>query len=170
MKRIISRILRRTIYGLLPLAIMTPLVAGASSYKSIKVTRHDGSSVLIKGETGITMTMSQEEMNFFTDPSIPFSIPLQEVKSVTLSEKEGDITLAGVGEIKTDEITFFRAGDELVIGNLPAASRISIVSLGGMILHEAVAEGSYTVSLSSYPKGIYILSINNKTFKFSTSR
>lgn len=164
--------LKRTVYGLWAAAAIAlwPMAADAAQYKSIKVTNHDGSSILIKGEKGITMTVTDDEMNFFTDPAFPLTLPTVDVKGITLSGEEGTVQLAAIDAIAAGDITLDRVGEELIIGNLPLGSHISIVSLGGTIFHDATAEGSYSISLSSYPKGVYVVTVNNKTFKISATR
>ena len=150
--------------------MMWPCAASAKVYKSIQVTKQDGSTLLIKGEQGISMTVNDEEMKFFTTPDNHISFPVEEVKGVTLSEEEGEVALAGIDEITAGAITVTRAGENLILGNLPVNSKISVVSTGGTILYSEVADGECVVCLSPYSPGVYVIVINNKTFKISVAR
>lgn len=150
--------------------MMWPCGASAKAYRSIQVIKKDGTSLLIKGEQGITMTVTDEEMKFFTTPDNHFSLSVDEVKEVTLSEEEGKVVLADVDEISSGSIILSRSGETLAIENIPSGSRISVVSAAGMVLHNAIAEGDYVVNLSSFPTGVYVVVINNRTFKISVAR
>lgn len=149
--------------------MMWPCAASAKSYRSIQVIKQDGTSLLIKGEQGISMTVSEEEMKFFTTPDNHISIPIEEVKGVTLSEEEGEVALAGIDEITSGAITVVRSGVNLILGNLPVRSKISVVSTTGSVLHSEVTDGECVVNVSSFSPGVYVIVINDRSFKISVA-
>lgn len=163
--------MKRLLLTLAMAALMAvPEICHAKAYKSILVSRRDGTSLSIKGEQGMTLTVADNEVKFFTTGGNTISIPLDEVKSITLSGKDGEYTLAGVDDVADGGVSVGRIGDEIVFDNLPSGSRVSVVSLAGKTLYNATAEGSHSIDISSYTPGVYLVTFNKKTVKISIAR
>ena len=163
--------MKRLIYTLLVAAFAAvPLPGRAKAYKSVMVTCHDGTSLYIKGEKDLTMSVEDEELRFYTTGENHIAFPAENVKSFLLSSHEGDVDVAAVEEVGPDRISFERRGESLIFGNLPAGSRVMVSNMAGILLFNAEAEGSLTVDASSFTPGIYIVAINNKTFKIAVAK
>lgn len=147
-----------------------PELCHAKAYKSILVNRHDGSTLSIKGEQGMTLTIADNEVKFFTTGENTISLPLDEVKSITLSGNEGEHTLAGIDDVAEGGVSVARVGNELLLENLPSGSNVSVVSLAGKTLYKAAAEGTHSIDISSFTPGVYLVTFNKKTVKISIAR
>lgn len=153
----------------LGLLLALPTSISAKSYKSVVVTRHDGTILSIKHERGLQMNIDGENVKFFIDNDF-ISVPVSEVKGLSLSEKEGEITIAAVGGIAEDEISVTKIGGEILFSNLPAGTKVSVVSMSGQTMHSAVAEGNHSVDVSSYAPGVYVVTYNKKSIKLSIAK
>lgn len=158
---------------LLPLAIAAllsmPGICNAKAYKSVIISRHDGTSLSIKAEQGLTMKVVDEEVKFFTTGDNNISIPVSEIKGLSLSAEEGEHS-ADVNEIVGNGISVARVGNEIILENLPAGSNVSLVSLSGKTLYKSAAEGSHSIDISSCADGVYIVTFNKKSLKISIAR
>ena len=84
----------------------------------------------------------------------------------------GKPTETGIGQVenRTDEISGelnYRAGD-VILSGFEAALPVRVNDLNGKTVYsgETDVHGGLTVSLSQYPAGVYLLTVQHKTFKF----
>lgn len=68
-------------------------------------------------------------------------------------------------EDKENRIEVTRAGHTLHIKGIPVSSHIHIFSADGHLVSRATAEDSHSIDFSGYPPGVYIIRINDFSFK-----
>lgn len=92
--------------------------------------------------------------------------PLSDVLMFTFEEIESEAT--GLSLLPADETSFALEGGAIVVTGLKEGSTAKVYTIGGIMIHsEKVDGGTWTYSLSSLSSGVYIISINGKTFKIA---
>ena len=92
--------------------------------------------------------------------------PLSDVLMFTFEEIESEAT--GLSLLPADENSFALEGGAIVVTGLKEGSTAKVYTIGGITIHsEKVDGGTWTYSLSSLSSGVYIISINGKTFKIA---
>ena len=76
----------------------------------------------------------------------------------------GDIDHAGV---TAESIRISRVGRTLTFSSLPEEAQFTLYSLDGKTLRSERASRTFTLDLSSLPSSVYIIRIDNFTFKIS---
>ena len=68
-----------------------------------------------------------------------------------------------------EEASVSQEDGRLVFHGITSAEQVSVYSANGTIIHVSLLNngGNYSLSLSSIPKGVYILNVNGKTSKFT---
>ena len=67
------------------------------------------------------------------------------------------------------EADYSREGDRLVFHGVTSTDRVAVYTSNGIRvpIHLTVADNSVTLPLNSIPQGVYVLSVNGKTSKFT---
>ena len=120
----------------------------------------DGTTTSVDLKTMPEVTFSDQYV-FVTSPTLNMQFHKDNVLSFTYSN-----VASGINEAK--ETSFTRQGDNLIFHGSRIVPEVAIYSLNGIrIPLKAIKAGSdISISISSLPTGIYILSINGKTSKF----
>ena len=71
---------------------------------------------------------------------------------------------AGINDIKQTNWTWLRCGDEIIICDVPAKTRVALYDLRGMLLYQTLATGAETRIPADNNK-LYILRVGNETVK-----
>ena len=98
--------------------------------------------------------------------NIPFSFPLSDIRKVLFSGT------TSVEAIESDHIriypnpatTFLR-----ISSDRNSDSRYQIFSIDGRLLMSGVCKQEETINISRLPKGLYLIKVDDKTFKISKS-
>lgn len=66
------------------------------------------------------------------------------------------------------EASFTRDGDRLIFHGISSTDKVAVYNSDGIRVpvHLSAASDGVTLSISSIPKGVYVLSVNGKTSKF----
>lgn len=80
---------------------------------------------------------------------------------------EHSTELAGIGGIDADTQAPVISGGILSFTNLPAGSRVEVFDMAGRRMISEVAEGAYTLSLSQLGSGVFVVKVNNLTYKIA---
>ena len=89
------------------------------------------------------------------------SYPLSIVKKYSFAPSDPSL----VGDVQGKEIMVTQPGEDVYrFSGLSAADRIGVVSVGGRIIKDCITRQGdcATVSLAALPKGIYIVTVNNR--------
>ncbi len=138
------------------------LVSGAQGYNVLNVHLADGSKVDIKLGTELRIT--------FTDTHL-----VATGKDATVEVAKADIKKmehvfdaeAGIDAAVADASGFVREGDTLSFTDLPAGSRINVYTVGGAQVRSVAAEGQCSVDLGDLAAGVYIVTVNNMSYKIT---
>ena len=76
-------------------------------------------------------------------------------------------SVTGVTELREDPATIGYEDGQLVISGIKAGAPVGIYSLDGKLVKQLTAErsGSFRISLTSLPQGMYIVKADNITYK-----
>ena len=70
----------------------------------------------------------------------------------------------GIDDIRQVKWTWLRHGDEIILCDVPASTRVALYDLRGMILYQASAIGS-EIRIPAAESNLYILKVGNETIK-----
>lgn len=142
------------------------LTVGAESYRSIKVVKTDGSSVVIDGGQGLAAKFAGDNMILEIGDNVLAFIPVSELKSWQLSEE------SGVGQVKdvADFAVSCAGGSTLLVSGIADNSTLRLHDLSGIVMAEAKASGSHTFDISNLSGGVYILSCGGKSIKIHIAK
>ena len=74
------------------------------------------------------------------------------------------IDKTGIDDIRQVKWTWLRHGDEIILCDVPASTRVALYDLRGMILYQASAIGS-EIRIPAAESNLYILKVGNETIK-----
>ena len=76
---------------------------------------------------------------------------------------------AGIDELTVDPAEISMEGGTLVISQMKANSTVNVYSMDGKLVRQLTAQraGTYRLSLSSFPAGVYLVKADNYTFKIT---
>ena len=101
------------------------------------------------------------------------TIPLSDVRNWTFSTEEGSSDQwASIGGVSEDSAVTIQLQEGCItLGNLPEGSSVSLTAINGVGVAAANSvSGEYTIPTDTLTKGIYILTVNNRSFKVALSR
>ena len=75
----------------------------------------------------------------------------------------------GIDEMTVDPAEISMEGGTLVISQMKANSTVNVYSMDGKLVRQLTAQraGTYRLSLSSFPAGVYLVKADNTTFKIT---
>ena len=78
-------------------------------------------------------------------------------------------SVTGVSELQTTPATVDYEDGELVISGIKAGAAVGVYSLDGKLVRQLTAQhaGTYRLSLSALPRGVYVVKADNVTYKVS---
>ena len=100
-----------------------------------------------------------------TTSSITINYPLDQILRYTYELQTSGIEIVN----HTKPVRVSQNSNEIVFENLKENTRIQVFSLDGKQLSAQMADGqrTLTVSLASYPAGVYIVKANGATYKMT---
>ena len=156
--------------------LLGALCASASAAGIVSMTVHttDGASTCIAMESDMTATVFNKTLVLNCEKgTIEFAA--EDVVKWTYSDEPGDDSLwglAAIGDVAGDsnDAAMTTEGGILSVSNLPQNSKVSVVSVSGSVLRQATVSGEYVMSLGDFTPGIYIVTVNEKSFKIAINR
>ena len=149
--------MRKILTFLMTVAFVVPL--WAASYNMVCVNLSDGSTVKIVMTENLEIQFDNENLVASSDGS-EVTVP----KANILNFKHTYDAEAAVEDVLNDNGLTFENG-MLLFNGLPADAVISVYDLSGKLLRRVNAEGDFSLSLDSLEKGIYIVNVNNVSYK-----
>lgn len=140
---------------------LVALTALAARYNVVSVNLTDGSHVDIVLTDGLQLNFSETHL-VATGGTAEVSVEKSRIADFThrLDESALDATkVTGEG--------FSYADGYLHFTSLPAGSTISIYTTGGALLCSEVASGSHSIPVSTLSAGVYVVRVNNVSYKIS---
>lgn len=144
-------------------AILCFLAAGshAESYRSVVVSLSDGSNTRIN-LTGTLETAFDESQVIFTDGETQIRFDKALMESFTFDEASD-----GVSAITGENTTPVVGNGVIEFSGLPDGSRIRLYDLGGKCLLDEAASGNYKMEIPAQTRGVYIVNVNNMSYKIT---
>lgn len=140
------------------LCALTVWGVSAAGFNRLTVDLNDGSKVNVDLSEQVSMNFTADDL-IFAGTAAEVKISRNNIKSFSHSE------VSGVEEISSSELAMDRDGNVITFTNVPADSRISLVSMGGETIIADTACCEYTLSLEGLQPGAYIVTVNNTSFK-----
>lgn len=153
-----SKLIRRTIM----LAAFFVSTTTYAQTQRLVVWHKDGQKTYYDLAENPKTTFSESDI-VITTSSITISYPLDQVLRYTY-----DLQTSGIENVNlTKPVRVLQNGNEIVFENLKTNANIQVFSTEGKLLATQVADGrrTITVSLASYPAGVYIVKANGATYK-----
>jgi len=157
----------RKIYVSLLFAVLSlcGVTVWGASYKSIVITKTDGSTLAVSMEYDMLTEIKAGNLTL-TSSKGEIVIPTAEVRKWTYSTNSGGSdSWAGIETVESDGLSVIQYADRVVFDNLPDGSVVCLVSVDGRVISREKVKGHHEVSLSSLDRGIYVLTYNNNSLK-----
>lgn len=151
-----------TLIGTLLLSCVAT-VSYAQGYKSIVVEMADGTTTGINLEEGMTTEFTEDKVVFASEQS---TVQLEKKDVVSMSFSKS----AGITKVSRETSQFVVGDNSISFKGLPSKSKISLFDLSGACIDRITASGDYCLSLSNLATGIYIISINDISYKIQVGK
>lgn len=136
------------------------LTPSTSESQNLIVWLKSGEKVRYNLEESPKTTFTQTSIVIETN-SIKVDYSLNQVIKYTYEKTTTDVKSS-----KMDEMIVSQEGNNLIFNNLKKGSTIQIYSLDGTLLETKNSNTNSTIiSLSNYPNNVYLVKINNTTYK-----
>ncbi len=125
---------------------------------SVTVKQKGGNKTVLELSANPVITFEEEEMVVTTDFT-RIMIPLDDIVEYTVNEVASGIKGVSVAPQ-------FQNG-RVVLHDIPQGTSIGVYTMEGKLVMRQVADAtaSAEISISSLPKGVYIISVSGKSFK-----
>lgn len=145
--------------------LLAAATMSAAGLRSMVIETKDGN--------GMTVNLSSELVTRFSDGDmilkgdyVDVTVPLSTVKGWIYSDSVVDKVETAV----EDNLELTDNGDRITLTGLADASDVSLYSLAGQLIRRDRVSGEYTLGLSELANGVYVLSVNNQSFKIAVNR
>lgn len=130
----------------------------AANYHSLHISLKDGSVVSVNLSDELKASFTETHLHIESEgPAV--DVPRADIAGLAFKEE------AGIEDAETAAPAF--DGDNMTFTGLPAGSVVSVFATDGRAVASATAEGEFTLPLASLPAGVYIVTVNNMSYKIS---
>ena len=125
----------------------------------------DGQKIEFMLDYGVTITFDDDQLIITNDVADIIPFDLDNTWKLTYAAVGGDGT--GVQSLSEDLNTVQFNGQNIMFQHLKAGSKVSVYAVNGMLMmNKTIAsDGELTVDLSNFSQGVYVVNVNNKTYK-----
>ena len=130
----------------------------------VTLTFHNGSSQEIEVSPSGKIYFSDNYMYIDDGTTVPFSFVVENIRNMTFTE------VLGVQDIKTETFTVYPnpVRNEFYIQCYDAQTyHYALYALDGRLLRNGIGQDITLVSMDEFASGLYILKINNTSFKIN---
>lgn len=135
------------------------IAAWSASYDVVSVDLTDGSKVDIALSNKLALKFNATHLQV-TGTDADFEIPKEKIVAFSYSES------SGLEEIAVNQSVDF-VGRMMRFTGLADGTIITIHNLSGKCMRSIKAEGECQLGLEDFPAGVYIVAINNVSYKIS---
>ncbi len=135
------------------------IVAWSASYDKVSLDLNDGTKVDIALSEKLTFSFNETHL-LVAGTDADFEIPKDKIVTFSHSGSTGLSEVAAESGVDIQGRTMHFKG-------LPSGSVIKVYSLSGQCRESATAEGDYVFELDKLPAGVYIVTVNNVSYKIS---
>lgn len=148
---------------------------GAStSYKSLVLEHTDSQFSRVTLQPDMTTAFADGELVMtYKSGAMLYEIrkPLNELRHWTFSTAEGDDNLwAGIGSAEADKVSIEWLGTVIRVSGLRADSRVMLVTVDGRCVRNLTVQNECELRHVGLVKGVYVLTINEKSFKIAVKQ
>ena len=130
----------------------------------VSLSFHDGSSQEIEVSASGKIYFSDNYMYINDGTAVPFSFAVENIRNVVFTE------VLGVQDIQTESFSVYPNPvhhDFYIQGNDARTYSYALFAMDGRLLLSGNGQNITPVSIDRYPTGLYILKINNHSFKIN---
>lgn len=132
-----------------------------ANYNTICVNLIDGSQVKITMTETLRITFSESDL---IATGMESDVTVSKADIVNFTHVYAEET--GIDDIVNGS-NFTFANGVMAFSSLPAGSVIAVYDLSGKTVFHEVAGGEYMLALDRFPKGLYIVTVNNVSYKIN---
>lgn len=154
------------------LLVAAGLTASAATYyKSVIFEHADSHLTRLTIESGMVTKLADSQF-LLTSSKGEITYPMSDIRNWSFSTEAGvDSPWAGIDTPAIDSaLDIIWTSTGITVGNLPQASSVSLTGIDGKVLLNATASDTYTVRTSELTPGVYVLTVNHKSFKIAINR
>ena len=130
----------------------------------VTLTFHNGSTQEIEVSASGKIYFSDNYMYINDGTTVPFSFAVENIRNMTFTE------VLGIQDIKTESFTVYPnpvRNEFYIQGNEAQNYRYALYALDGRMLMNGIGQDLTLVSIDKLASGLYILKINNTSFKIN---
>jgi hypothetical protein len=138
----------------------------SSGYKSAVISFIDDTQVTVNLKSDMEFSFSNDSLKI-TAENVDLEYSFDDVQNWTYSHDAVDerpLKTATVENDQKPEIAW--EGNALTFNGLQTQSQVSLFSVNGQLIDAYQCDGNTVLSLDKYPSGMYLITVNNTTFKF----
>lgn len=135
-------------------------VGSAAAYDQLSIHLTDGSKVDVNLCDEMSISFTPTELVATTD-GVDVKVMRSEISHFTHS------STTGISDVESSVAEYKRDGNTLVFAGLPEESDITVYNVAGVEVLKAQAEGDYSLSLDGYSQGVYVVTVNNISYKIA---
>jgi len=154
-------------------ALVGSAAYGATAgYRSIAVKHADHHVSLIAMESDMTTTIADGNLVIICSKG-EITFPMTDVRYWKFSTESGSSDQwAVISDVAPDDALIVKWTDSAIaISGMPADSHVSLHSLDGrMVVNRVVTTGECDISTAGLSTGVFILTVNNRSFKVALTR
>lgn len=131
---------------------------------NVTLTFHNGSTQEIEVSASGKIYFSDNYMYIDDGTSVPFSFDVANIRNMTFSE------VLGVRDVENETFSIYPnpVHNEFSIhANDATTYHYTLFALDGRLLLDGIGQDITSVSMDRFPAGLYILKINNTSFKIN---
>ena len=159
-----------TIEGIIESDTVVDSEEADSTSIALRLHFNDGSVVTYLLSRRPRVTFSDGNI-IITTNSIEATYPTSDIAKLTYryqEDSEEEDEESGIDNILVDETSFNIKGGVIMLSGFTEGSTARVYTIGGLMVQSVQMEsGSCSIPLSSLPSGVYVISVNGKSFKIA---
>lgn len=157
-----SKIMKQKIRTLFMMLVMLTASIGAwaATETTLVLWMNDGGQAVFAFSNRPKVQVGKDSVVVSSDAD-SVSYVISNVRKATFGKQ----TTTGIDAIKADNVSIEQQNGRLQMRSLEPNSSVSVYSISGKLVGQAVSDGNGNVSLDGMSRGIYIIKSKNITFK-----
>lgn len=136
------------------------LVSGATGYNKLNVYLTDGTTMEVVLISDLKLSFTETHL-VVKSPNVELKIPHESIIKFVHSPNMD----AGIAEVTLGEMTLH--GNTLSFDSLPSGSTVNVFTTAGVQVRSLTAEGAIDIDLDGLTAGMYIVKVNDVSYKIS---
>ena len=145
--------------------LLGSLSVSAESYRIMVVTTKSGEDFTVNLTSQLSTTFVGGVM-ILSDIYVHVGVPMSDVTGWYYSNTVVDEAESPVA----DDVNVAHNGASIDINGLKDNSRLSLVTIDGRVVMDATASQTFTVDLSGLTNGVYVLTVNDQSYKIAVNK